>query len=167
MTFLRHGRHLDEGPNSARPAAWATKILALKEAQVFQVFSIVMVSDFVIPITSPEYVAVTGDETCAEVKGPSGSLHILALEWVTELVVGSDFGAPSRPPRCAAKLRSLQTNGPDGPLVLTFHDGRRFLLAGPHEFLIAPDGRSVAVCEREGGLAVLLTSEIMGLAPRA
>jgi hypothetical protein len=49
--------------------------------------------------------------------------------------------------------------------VLTLRDGRRFPLAGPHKCPVAPDGRSVAVCERKGGLAVLPTSEITDLAP--
>jgi len=65
-----------------------------------------------------------------------------------------------------AKLRALQEIGPRGPLVLTTRDGRRFPLAGPHEYLVSPDGKSVAVCEGEG-LVILETSEISELEPGA
>jgi hypothetical protein len=49
--------------------------------------------------------------------------------------------------------------------VLTLEGGRRFELAGSHQYLVAPDKKTVAVCEQEGGLALVATSEITGLAP--
>ena len=49
--------------------------------------------------------------------------------------------------------------------VLTLEDGRHLEIAGPHEYLVAPDGKTVAVCERDGGLALVATSEITDLAP--
>jgi hypothetical protein len=45
--------------------------------------------------------------------------------------------------------------------------GRHVPLAGPREVIVAPDGRSVAVCDWDGGLAVLSTTEITDLAPEA
>jgi mannose-6-phosphate isomerase-like protein (cupin superfamily) len=41
----------------------------------------------------PEYVEVTRDGTCAEVKLPEGSRNVLALEWVTECVPRRDHGS--------------------------------------------------------------------------
>ncbi len=146
-------------------APWAAKILALKHAIPFQAFSIVMIDDRAYPVSRPEYVEITDDRSCAEVSGSEGWLAILALEWVVDLEVGGGVGAPPRPPRYAAKLRALQENGPFGPLTLTLQDGRQFPLAGPHQFLLAPDGRSIAVCEQEGGLELLKTCEIIELAP--
>jgi hypothetical protein len=151
-------------PQDAAP--WAAKILALKDAVPFQAFSIAMVSGHAYAVTRPEYVKVTDDRSCAKVSGPEGWLAVIALEWVVDLGIGGEVGAPPRPPRYAAKLRALQENGPFGPLTLTLRDGRQFPLAGPHQFLLAPDGRSIAVCEREGGLKLLKTSEITELAPR-
>lgn len=97
--------------------------------------------------------------------GPEERLAILALEWVVDLQIGGEVGAPPRPPRYAAKLRALQENGPFGPLRLSLQDGRQFPLAGPHQFPLAPDGRSIAVCEQAGSLLLLETSEITELAP--
>jgi hypothetical protein len=148
------------------PAPWAARILAMKDAVPFQAFSVAMISDHAYPVTRPEYVEVTKDRTCAKVSGPEGRLALLALEWVVDLTVGGEVGAPSRPPRYAAKLRALQEHGPFGPLMLTVQDGRQFPLAGPHQCLVAPDGRSIAVCEQEGGLVLLATSDITDLAPK-
>jgi hypothetical protein len=152
-------------PSPQDPAPWAAKILTLKDAVPFRAFSIVMINGNVHPVTRPEYVEVTADGACAELKGPEDFWAVLALDWVEEIEVGGEVGAPPRPPRYAAKLRALQEGGPHGPLVLTMQDGRRFAPAGPHQFLLAPDGRSVAVCEQEGGLVLLATSEISDLAP--
>jgi hypothetical protein len=152
-------------PRPQDPAPWAARIRALKQAVPFQPFSVVMINDHPIPISRPEYVEVTDDGWCARVSGPEGLWCVLALEWVVDIQVGGEVGAPPRPPRYAAKLRALQEDGPKGPLVLTLNDGRRFPLAGPHQFLLAPDARNVAVCEQEGGLVLFATSEITDLAP--
>src|SRR4051794_30057321 len=152
-------------PRPQDPALWAAKILALKHAVPFRAFSIVMVNSNVYPVTRPEYVEVTADGSSAELNGPEGLWAVLSLDWVVQIEVGGEVGPAPRPPRYAAKLRSLQEGGPHGPLVLTLQDGRRFPLAGPHQLLLAPDGRSVAVCEQEGGLVLLETSEIAALAP--
>jgi hypothetical protein len=154
-----------QDPSPQDPAPWAAKILALKDAVPFQAFSVIMVNGNTYPVTRPEYVEVTADGACAELDAPEDFRAVLALDWVVEIEAGGEVGAPPRPPRYAAKLRALQESGPHGPLVLTLQDGRRFPLAGPHQFLLAPDGRSVAVCEQEGGLVPLATSEITDLAP--
>ena len=147
------------------PAPWAAKILALKDAVPFQAFSIVMVNRNTYSVTRPEYVEVTADGACAELDAPDHFRAVLSLDWVVEIEVGGEVGAAPRPPRYVAKLRALQESGPHGPLVLTLQDGRRFPLAGPHQYLLALDGRNVAVCEQEGGLMLLATSEITDLAP--
>jgi hypothetical protein len=152
-------------PEPQDPALWAAKILALKHAVPFQAFTVVTAGGTRAPVTRPEFVRLTDPETCADVIVPGRGRTWLALEWVTDIEIGGEVGAPPRPPRYVAKLRALQKDGPFGPLVLTMKDGRRFPLAGPHEFLVAPDGRSVAVCEEERGLEVLATSEITDLAP--
>ena len=144
------------------PAAWAARILALKHAEPFQAFSVVMASGrTILPVTRPEQIEVPDRRTCAELAMPDGTRHWLALEWVTDIEIGGEVGAAPRPPRYAAKLRDL----PDGPLVLSMGDGRRFPLAGPRQILVAPDGRSVAVCNKDGGLAILKTSDISDLEP--
>jgi hypothetical protein len=89
---------------------------------------------------------------------------MLALEWVVDPQVGGKVGAPPRPPRYASQLNAMQVNGSKGPLVITMQDREIYPLAGPHQYLLAPDGRSAAVCHREG-LAILQTSEIADLAP--
>src|SRR4051794_25414604 len=152
-------------PKPQDPAPWAAKIRTLKHADPFQAFSVVMVSGDSYSVTRPEYVEVTGDGWCAKVSGPEGLRAVIALEWVVEIEVGGEVGAPPRPPRYAAKLHALQENGPHGPLVLTLQHGLCFPLAGPHQYLLALDGRSVAVREQGGGLVLLSTSEITDLAP--
>jgi hypothetical protein len=152
-------------PRPQDPAPWAAKIRALKQAVPFQAFSVVMASGHTHAVTRPEYVKVTDDGWCAKVIVPDDYWCVLALEWVVDIQIGGEVGAPPRPPRYAAELRALQQDGPKGPLVVTRNDGRRFPLAGPHQFLLAPDGWSVAVCEREGGLVLFATSEITDLAP--
>jgi hypothetical protein len=147
------------------PAPWAAKIVALKHAEPFQAFSVVMVDGHAVPVIRPEFVEVMDSGTCAEVTREDGGLHMLALEWVVDIALGGEVDAPRRPPRYAAKLRALQENGPDGPLVLTLHDGRQIALEGPHELLVSRDGRSVAVCDASGGLSILATVEIADLAP--
>jgi hypothetical protein len=144
------------------PAPWAAKLLALKIADPFRAFAVEMVSGLTIPVTLPEYVEVTDDGTCADVKVPGVSRYFIALEWVTGIEIGGEVGAR---PRYAAKLRALQSHGPKGPLVISVRDGRRFSVAGPNQFLVAPDGWSVAVCERDGGLVIFQTSEITELEP--
>lgn len=146
------------------PAPWAEKILALKNAIPFQAFTIVMVSDSEIPVLRPDSVEITG--SCADVKLPRNSRQILALEWVLDIEIGSKVEEAPRSPRYAAKLRALQADGPKGPLLIALQDGRLFTLAGTHEFLVSPDGHSVAVCDQDGGLVILETSEITDLAPR-
>jgi hypothetical protein len=146
------------------PSIWAAKLIALKNANPFQAFSVVMVDGRTHPVTRPEYIEITDDGSCAELSGPDDSWCVLALEWVVDVQVGGEIGAPPRPPRYAAKLRALQEHGPKGPLVLTMQDGEIYPLAGPHQYLLAPDGRSLAVCHREG-LAILETCEIADLAP--
>jgi hypothetical protein len=141
---------------SQDPAPWASKLLALKHADPFQAFAVEMASGLTIPVTLPDYVEVTDDGTCAEVKVPGVSRYFIALEWVTGIEIGGEVGAR---PRYAAKLRALQADGPKGPLVISARDGRRFPLVGP---LVAPDGRSVAVCEEDRRLQ---TSEITDLNP--
>jgi hypothetical protein len=147
------------------PAPWAAKILALNQAVPFQAFSVVMVDGHAVPVTRPEFVEVTDAGNCAEVTRSDGASHVLALEWVVDVALGGEVDAPPRPPRYAAKLRALQENGPDAPLVLTLHDGREIPLEGPHELLLSRDGRSVAVCVTGGGLLILATAEITDLAP--
>jgi hypothetical protein len=146
-------------------APWAARILALKDAVPFQAFSIVMVNGNVYPVTRPEYVEITADAAYAELNGPEDFRAVLALEWVVEIEVGGEVGAAPRPPRYAAKLRALRESGPHGPLVVTLQDGRSFPLAGPHQCLLALDGRSIAACAQEGGLEILATYEITDLAP--
>src|SRR5690348_12839614 len=90
------------------PAPWAAQILALKDAVPFRAFSVVMVNGNTYPVTRPEYVEVTADGACAELDGPEGFRSVLDLRWVVEVEVGGEVGAPPRPPRYAARLRSLR-----------------------------------------------------------
>src|SRR3954452_19743576 len=152
-------------PRPQDPAPWAAKITALKDAVPYRAFSVIMVNGNTYPVTRPEYVEVTTNGACARLNGPEGLRAVLSLDWVVEIEVGGEVGPSPRPPRYAAKLRALQESGPHGPLVLTLQDGRRFPLAGPHQYLLALDGRSVSVCAQEGGLEILATSEITDLAP--
>ena len=153
------------------PAPWAAKIIALKQADPFQAFSVFMTSNHVIAVNRPENVEITDTGSCAKVFVSDGSdrrlTHVLSLDWVIDIVVGGEVGAPPRPPRFVSKLRSLQTQGPHGPMVLTLHDGRQIPVAGPHQFLLSIDGRSVALCEPDGGLLIVETCDITDLSPRA
>ena len=58
-----------------------------------------MVSGSPIPVTRPEYVEVTADGWCAKVIEPEVCWRVLALEWVVEIEVGGEVGAPPRGPR--------------------------------------------------------------------
>jgi hypothetical protein len=146
------------------PSVWASKLLALKNAIPFQAFCVVMVDGRTHPVSRPEYIEITDTGACAKLSGPDDGWCMLALEWVVDVEVGGEIGAPPRPPRYAAKLRVLQEHGPKGPLVITMQDGEIYPLAGPHQYLLGPDGRNVADCHRDG-LVILETSEIADLAP--
>jgi hypothetical protein len=66
------------------PAPWAAKILDLKNATEFQVFSVIMVGGQSHAITRPESMDLASDECCARVSGPEpeGLKAMLGREWV-------------------------------------------------------------------------------------
>jgi hypothetical protein len=96
-------------------------------------------------------VAVTRQGHWAAMGAPQGRRGGLDLEGGVDLELGSEVGAPRRPPRYAAELRAGQRNGPLGPSVLTTSGGGRVPRDGPHRSLLATDRRSVAVGEQGGG----------------
>jgi hypothetical protein len=57
-------------PEPQDPAPWAAKILALKHAEPFQAFNVVMVSGYTVHVDRPEYVEILESGVCAKVSGP-------------------------------------------------------------------------------------------------